>query len=515
MAVKKEVLEKGVERRSNHYRFRFREPYYEGGVKKFRAHVETFEFRPLAECRANKWPKNHDMWPDNARADANAASRRFHDDRKRDEGNAKARPVVQGSLREWLERYRDEGLKGHAYGDPDKKAPFPMEPRSPAGRTHDIGQINTLLRMGGFAVPGDEEVKNNPRRNAAAKRNRPEYSADIARTLECEVPALHKAHFKIILSKWSRGTAKPKTKRRLRTTLRDCLSFHSENYGMEADKDWLGVTIVSDGEPSKARALTRGEWSKVDAAISASRMHPSVEAALRFIRWTGCRLAEATGLKWEQVTWPKAGLQNAQPSVKFLRTKAARGNYKERTIAIPDEAIEALRLAAGIGPQSTDWPTKGWVFPQPKPGEGRLAGQDHVSGQTVYTALKRLFVAKGQKMPTNAATVAEGVKPISPHHLRHHRATELSVGMPEQQMMEYFGWDDRETVKIYRHLAEEMGLLVRDADNLLRPVAQLESEQNVREYGLGLTLKQQEALVAKMAADLAERKATSKRRKKA
>ncbi|WP_038688262.1 hypothetical protein [Stenotrophomonas rhizophila] len=56
-------------------------------------------------------------------------------------------------------------------------------------------------------------------------------------------------------------------------------------------------------------------------------------------------------------------------------------------------------------------------------------------------------------------------------------------------------------------------VLARDADNLLRPVAHFEAHHNVRDYGMGLTLKKQEALVAKMAADLAERKATRGRKR--
>lgn len=51
-------------------------------------------------------------------------------------------------------------------------------------------------------------------------------------------------------------------------------------------------------------------------------------------------------------------------------------------------------------------------------------------------------------------------------------------------------------------------VLARDADNLLRPVAHFEADQNARDYRMGLTLKKQQALVAKVAADLAERKAT-------
>lgn len=515
MTKKKQVLETGVERRASHYRFRYREPYYDQGVKKFKVHSETFEFRPEAECRANGWPKNHDLWPDNARADANAASRRFHDERRRDAGNAKARPVVQGTLREWLERYRDEGLKGHAYGLPGRPAPFELEPRAQAGRLHDIGQINTLLRMGGFTVDGDDEVQADPRRRATAQKNRPTVSPAVGTILNTDIQALGQPHFRTILGLWSNGTAKPATKRRLRTTLRMCFQFHADYYDMKAPMDWLAGEIKGTGEKGKARALTRDEWDKVDKALTASHMHPSVEAALRFIRWTGCRRAEAFRLRWEQVHWPTAGLRNMPTTVEFQRTKAARGTYKDRTIAIPDQAVDALRLAAGIGPKSQDWPMKGWVFPQPKPGQDRLAGQDPVAGQTVYTAFKRLFVAPGAKPPANVALVAMGVAPASPHILRHTRATEMSVIMPATQLMEYFGWDDPETIKIYVKLAEEMGLLVRDADNLLRPAAQLQSEQNVRDYGNGLSIKQQEALVAKMAADLAERKATTKARKRA
>lgn len=56
-------------------------------------------------------------------------------------------------------------------------------------------------------------------------------------------------------------------------------------------------------------------------------------------------------------------------------------------------------------------------------------------------------------------------------------------------------------------------VLARDADNLLRPVAHFEAHQNVRDYGMGLILKQQEALVAKMTADLVERKTTRGRKR--
>ncbi|GAB3513296.1 tyrosine-type recombinase/integrase [Pseudoxanthomonas daejeonensis] len=515
MAKKSKVeLEKGVERRKNHFRFRHRTQWMEGNERKFHVHTQTFEFLPDKDCLLQNLPPKNGLWEANALADANNYSNNYFHDLTRQGMTGRRETMVAGTFREWLERYRDEGLKGHAYGHPDTPAPFALEPRAQEGRTHDIGQINTLLRMGGFAVDGDEEVLTNPRRRANALKNRPLVSAPVGAILKADIQALTQANFRTILNLWSHGTAKPDTKRRLRTTLRMCFKFHADYYDMKAPMDWLAGEIKGTGEKGKARALTRDEWGKVDKALTASHMHPSVEAALRFIRWTGCRRAEAFRLRWEQVRWPTASLRDMPTTVEFLRTKAARGTYKDRTIAIPDQAVDALRLAAGIGPKSQDWPKQGWVFPQPKPGQNRLAGQDPVAGQTVYTAFKRLFVAPGATPPANVSLVAMGVAPASPHILRHTRATEMSVIMPATQLMEYFGWDDPETIKIYVKLAEEMGLLVRDSDNLLRPAAQLQSEQNVRDYGKGLSIKQQEALVAKMAADLAERKATSKARKR-
>lgn len=494
MAKKKEVLETGVERRNNHYRFRYREPYYEQGAKKFKVHSTTFEFRPESECRANNWPRNHDMWPANALADANAFSRSFHEERRRQVGNALARPVVQGSLREWLERYRDEGLLGHAYNEPDAPPPFQLEQRAQAGRDHDVGQINTLLRMGGFKVRGDDDEILDPRRRFMVKKNRPEFSSQVQSVLETDVPHLDKSHFKILLDRWSGGKAAPATKRRLRTTLRTCLEFHDTNYRMSASKDWLAVPITNDGREPKARALTQEEWGKVDQSLHARALHPSVLGCITFIRWTGCRRGEACGLRWENITWPKPDQPDAVPVANFKRTKAKRGVYKDRRVPIIAEALEGLRIAAGLAVGDTHWPKTGWVFPKPIPSKGKLAGQEPVAGTTIYQAFTRTF-GKGLSSPHLVANV----KPAAPHHLRHTRATELSVGMGAQQMMELFGWDDPDMVQRYRHAAEGMGLLVRAADNVLRPATEIENEQAVLAFVAQLPKARQEHMFAQFA----------------
>lgn len=495
MAKKKVVLEKGVEKRTTHYRFRYREPYYEQGVKKFRIHSETFEFRPEAECQANKWPKNHDMWPANALADANAASRRFHQERTRDASNAKARPVVQGSLREWLERYRDEGLLGHAYNKPDQPPPFQFEPRSQKGRDHDVGQINTLLRMGGFKVRGDDVAALDSRRRALMEKNRPTFSTEVQGVLETEVAKLAKTHFKTILDRWSGGKAKASTKRRLRSNLRSCMEFHDTSYRMPTSTDWMAVTIVGDGQKPAARALNQDEWSQINQSLNSRALHPSVLGCITFMRWTGCRRGEACNLRWENITWPKANQMDAVPVAQFDRTKAKRGHYKDRRVPVNEQALEGLRIAAGLPPGDTRWPKTGWVFVRPIPSKGKKAGDEHVAGTTIYQAFARTFGKKGLSSPHLVANI----KPAAPHHMRHTRATELSVGMGAQQMMELFGWDDPDMVQHYRHEAENMGLLVRDADNVLRPAAQMENEQAVLDFVAKLPAAKQERLFAQFA----------------
>ena len=510
--AKRRSTEVGVELRNGHYRFRFRDPYMDKGVRKFLVHSMTFEFRPEAECQAMGLPANHDLWPANALNDANAYSRNYHRDRKPINAKANARPVVHGSLREWLERYRDEGLAGHAFGDPDRPAPFKMDPRAANGLTHDIGQINTLMRMGGFAVAGDEKALLDPRRQALMLKNWPELSLEVQRVLETEIPQLNKSHFKIISDRWSKGQAAPNTKRRLRSTVKSCFTFHADHYQMDASTQWLEAKIANDGRDPKARALTEGEWTTIEGSLDARSLHPSVRGCIEFTRWAGCRRGEACSLRWENITWPGPNQPDAVPVAHFKRTKARRGAFKSRAIPLVPNAVEGLRIAARLEPDDQRWPVEGWVFPQPKPKKGAGAVVGHVSGTTVYTAFVRTFGMKSRgKTPVLAA---QGIKPAAVHHLRHTRATELSAGMNELQIMEYFGWDDPAMVKRYRHMAEEMGFLVRDADNKLRGTAQMQSEQDVLAFFQSLPAKDQERLFSKMGGAFAQQKTVNALRRK-
>ena len=449
-----EVLARGVDRRPNAYRFRDRAA---GG--KTRHHI-NYEFLPEAVCRAAGLPNDDMRWPANALAQANEYSRIYWRDRDLPQAEE---PALRGTLREWIERFRDEGLLGHLYGDPSSPAPFKPVDCSDAGRKHDVGQLDTLLRMGGFVIPGEAERRRDPRTAKMLDRNRPAMSAEVRDVLKTEVSRLGKSHLRVILERWAGGSAAPKTKRRLRTNLAAAMKYHENNYNTSAP-DWLRVEIAGDGRAPKARALRADEWSAIKKRIDDMQMSDSVRACILFIRWTGVRKGEACRLRWEHLTWPQVA--GAVPSARLVRTKARRGTYKERTVPLNDAAVDALRPMAG---DSRKWPKSGWVFPAP------AAPDEHVSGSTVYQAFIRVF-GKGS---TSAKDSRIGVARAAIHHLRHTNATEMSVHIGEQQMMELFGWSDASMLNVYRHQAEQLGLLVRDAHNQLHSTAELKNAEDV------------------------------------
>jgi integrase len=476
------VRAKGVELRAHSYRFSDRT----GG----RRHYVNYPFLPESSCRKANLPLNDPRWPANALADANEYSRTYHRDANLP--RIQERQPIAGTLRAWLERYRDEALIGHRYGDPQLPAPFAREVSSEAGRKHDIGQINTLLRMGGFTIAGEAEHRaKNPRAAKMLDRHRPAFSPEVRNVLDTEIVSLGKSHFRVILDRWSAGKAAAPTKRRLRTTLSQSFEYHASNYDMNPGTEWLRIPIVGDGSEPKARALTEAEWTAIKNRLDTMNLHPSVRAAILFIRWTGVRRGEACSLRWEHISWPAS--RNAVPVALLKRTKAKRGTYKERHVPIPPNAQDALRaLINGEDKKTPIWPKSGWVFPSPsKKGE-------HVPGQTIWQAFVRVFGAQQRK---GAATKPSGiaVKRAAPHHLRHTRATELSVTMGEQQMMELFGWSDSEMLGRYRHIAENMGLLVRDADNRLRSTAELKRTDDVMEFFQNLSKTDRESLMTSMA----------------
>jgi len=495
-APPKSALAKGVERRPNGYRFRHRQPHAEGAVIKYKVHFVNYPCLDEATCRRAELPPNDPRWPANALAEANEYSRTYHRDKDMPRTTDTTR-AISGTLREWLERYRDEALIGHRCGQTDVPPPFKTDPQSEAGKAHDIGQINTLLRMGGFVIPGEEEHRaENPRAAKMLDRHRPTFSPEIRDVLNTDVVRLGKSHFKLIADKWSKGAASPSTKRRLKTNLSACLNYHAVNYEMDLPQEWLRVPILNDGRKPKARALTEAEWATIKKTIDAMDLHPSVKACILFIRWTGVRRGEACKLRWENITWPT--VRDAVPMALLERTKSKRGAYKERSVPLPDNAVDALRaLVQNQGAKPKPWPKSGWVFPAPK------LPDTPVAGQTIWQAFVRVFGAQ-QRPGATTKSSSIGVKRAAPHHLRHTRATELSVTMGEQQMMELFGWSNRDMVDRYRHMAEKLGLLVRDADNKLRSATDLKNSDDFLKFFEMLPKRHREQLMAQMAVTMAQ-----------
>ncbi|WP_158543191.1 tyrosine-type recombinase/integrase [Dyella psychrodurans] len=498
-------MARGVDLRPNAYRFRHRIDVTEDGrTKKKTVNFVNYPFLDEAACRAAGLPNDDPRWPSNALAQANEYSRVYWRDLNLPQ--PEERPI-KGTLREWLERYRDEDLHGHLYGDPAKPAPFAQAERSDNGRTHDAGQIDTLMRMGGFVVPGEEERRRtNPRAAKMLDKNRPLFYPEVRDVLNTEVSRLGKSHCRVLLDRWAGGKGAPSTKRRFRTNLMACMVYHRDHYDMASSEEWLKVPISDDGRKPAARALTTSEWRTIETQLNEMNLHPHTRACLLFIRWTGLRRGEACKMRWENISWPK--VRGAVPTVRLERTKARRGVYRERVVPIPEAAESALRaLVTDANGQIRPWPKSGWVFPAPQDPSA------HIAGTTVYQGFISVFGTRGRKgMSIRDSRI--GVPRAAPHHLRHTAATEMSVYISEQQMMELFGWTDPEMLNRYRHQAEHLGLLVRDAHNNLRSAAEMKKAEDMVDFFKGMSEADRERIMARMAVVMAEEAAAKIQQRK-
>lgn len=401
----------------------------------------------------------------------------------------------EGTLLEWLLRYQVEALELRAYRSEDMQAhlgrihaqidrkgkePLPddltpildltfhVQPRAATSIEHDKSQIRTLIRM--------------------ARKDR-----EINEILHSHISSLGKAHFQTILARWSKGKAKPKTKRRLINTFSSAYNHHSQHYDMEQAKPWTGMIILDDGTKAKARAIPKAQLDKLEAELK--RLHPVTRAAIEFLRWTGARRSEAAFLRWENIQWPE--LANSAPTAHFERTKAARGVYKARFVYLEEECVcvlarlvkptdengELIEYVAGeFDPLTFDWPKSGWVFPSPQ------NPQLQISGQTIYQAFVR-------------SVEHAGIPHASPHHLRHTKATQLTAMVPQAMAQEMLGHDDAASFAIYRHLAEEAGYMVRDKKGQLVSADMLKSKEELTAAIKNLPKEERAAMLAELLAD--------------
>lgn len=140
------------------------------------------------------------------------------------------------------------------------------------------------------------------------------------------------------------------------------------------------------------------------------------------------------------------------------------------------------------------------VFPAPK------SPDCPVAGQTIYQGFISVF---GRKHVVHQDSRI-GVKRAAPHHLRHTSATEMSVDIGQQQMMELFGWSDPSMLGIYRHQAEQLGLLVRDAQNQLHSAAGLKKAAEAVAVFESMSTREQERHIAELVARMHRRLAAMK-----
>lgn len=478
------VKNHGVELHGKAYRYRMR-------IKDERGHrvtvYKTWSF--IEGPEAKKLEKGHPLRKENAYANALAFALRDRSDRKTPRWRDN-RKDPKGSLLEWLVRYQTEALEQRRYLATDLQAhldridahldrqrgeelpedPIPhralhiqIEPRAAGSVKHDKSQIRSMVRLG-------------------------REHAEILAMLEAQVATISPDQIHHLLAVWSGGKARPRTKRRLINTLSAVWNHHSQFYGMKLEKPWEDIDILGDGTPPKARAIPKAELAAIEAEFG--RLHPTVRAAIEFLRWTGARRSEAEKLRWEKIVWPEVG----EPAAHFQRTKAARGVYKARFVYLEEACLVAL--ARMVRPSDKDgepidydpatfdwrsfpWPKKGWVFPAP------TDPQKPIHGQTIYQAFVR-------------SVRHAGVPHASPHHLRHTKATVLTATVPQAMAQEMLGHEDAGSFAIYRHMAEEAGYMVRDKAGQLVSADELKTENDILEALKKLPLANRASLISKL-----------------
>lgn len=178
--------------------------------------------------------------------------------------------------------------------------------------------------------------------------------------------------------------------------------------------------------------LTPKQMAELLAAIDEveeDKGNPLACAALRVAFWTGWRIGEVLGLRWEN-------LDLAKGFAKLQETKGAKEEYRQ----LPAEAIEVIK------------------------GQERIAGCPYVfpgaSGKGHLTTVKRTWIrvrkkAKLHKLP--------GLGALRTHDLRHNVVSwDVSRGVPLEIAGRNVGHRSRRSTEVYAHFAPDA--LKRAAD---------------------------------------------------
>ena len=147
---------------------------------------------------------------------------------------------------------------------------------------------------------------------------------------------------------------------------------------------------------------------------------PRAELVIRFLYWTGCRIAEMRGVKVQDIDFEtdvtgatvRISKQRKDDNTVVHRTKSPAG---QRTVELPNHAAELLQEYI----DRNDLDEDDWVFP--------------MSVDTYrQTDVKQAFTRAG-------VLVEDGTSLVSPHWLRHQRNTRLREQYQDSKVARYMG----------------------------------------------------------------------------
>lgn len=159
----------------------------------------------------------------------------------------------------------------------------------------------------------------------------------------------------------------------------------------------LGHLVPRRKEARRAKALRRNPLEHLLDVIRA--MHPSIGVLILVLGRVGLRIGEGLGLRWDDIDFDRHCV-TIRRTLDWRRNPTDPKGNRERTVAVSDDALAALRALRGEG-----IPAVPWVFHGPS---GRPWSRVHV---------RRVL---------HRACRSAGVLPISVHQLRHTFGTLLA-----------------------------------------------------------------------------------------
>jgi integrase len=156
---------------------------------------------------------------------------------------------------------------------------------------------------------------------------------------------------------------------------------------------------------------------------------------------TGARLSEALAVRWEDVDGDVVSIQRSVQRIRGTWTGTEpKTEAGQRTLAMPPHLVGALHIE------------------RVRQAERRLrAGAKWTDHDLVFSTIRGGFIGKDQVVALLRAECNKlGLKPLTPHGLRHHRASLLlSENVPLPNVSSRLGHADPSiTARIYSHVVK-------------------------------------------------------------